>query len=99
MNFRECLFLSLGERIRSIAIRTTQVAGGEANENARQTGEGAFALQTQVNFVDDKRIGHAKTLTDWRRSGRLICLRTDRGLGLFVTFLENIIGVPVNIVG
>ena len=40
----------------------TQVARGEPDEDAGQPGERAFALQTQVDFVDDQRFGHQNSL-------------------------------------
>lgn len=58
-NFIERFLFAFGEGVGGIAERTAQVAAGEADENARQPGKGAFTLQAQVDFVDDERCGHA----------------------------------------
>ena len=58
-DFRQSHFPAFFEGISGVAIRAAQVAGGEPDENARQTCECAFALQTQVDFVDDQCVGHA----------------------------------------
>jgi hypothetical protein len=54
----ERLLAALGEGIRSVAIRAAEIAGGEPDKNALQPGEGAFALEAQVDFVDDQRVRH-----------------------------------------
>ena len=56
-------FLAFGEGIGGVAVGATEVAGGEADEDARQAGEGAFALQAQIDFVDDEGTGHGGSLT------------------------------------
>ena len=57
-NFRQRHFFAFGEGVGGVAIGAAQVAGGEPDENARQPGKGAFALQAQIDFVDDQRVGH-----------------------------------------
>ena len=42
-----------------IAVGAPKVAGGQADENTGQTRKGALALQAQVNFVYDQRLGHS----------------------------------------
>ena len=61
-NFRERLFFALGEGVGGVAVGAAQVAGGEPDEDARQAGEGAFALEAQIDFVDDEGAGHARSL-------------------------------------
>ena len=61
-NVGERFLFSFRERVGGVAIRAAKVAGGEADENARQPGEGAFPLQAQIDFVDDERFGHAEKL-------------------------------------
>ncbi len=51
---------SAAEGIGGVAVRAAQVAGGEAHEDAGEAGEGAFALQAGVDFVDKKRRDHGK---------------------------------------
>lgn len=53
LNFGECAFFPFGEGISSIAVRTAQITGGQADKDAWQAGKSAFALQAQVNLVDD----------------------------------------------
>lgn len=52
-DLHEGLFFSLSKRVSGVAIRTPQVTGGETDEHARQAGKSAFALQAQVDFIDD----------------------------------------------
>jgi len=52
------LFFAFGERVGGVAVGATEVAGGEADENAGQAGEGALTLQAQVDFVDVECLGH-----------------------------------------
>jgi len=54
-DFRHFHFPALGESIRSVAIRAAQIAGGQPDENARQTSKGAFPLQAQIDFIDYQR--------------------------------------------
>ena len=54
----ERLFFAFGEGIGGIAIGAAQVAGGETDEDARQAGKSAFALQAQIDLVDDECVGH-----------------------------------------
>ena len=68
-DFRERSFFTFGEGIRGVAIRAAQIAGGEPDENARQPGKGAFALQAQINFVDDERVGHTGSVAGRRQKG------------------------------
>ena len=51
-DFRDSHFFALGEGVRGVAIRAAEIAGGQARENARQTGERAFPLHAQINFVN-----------------------------------------------
>ena len=53
-NLGQRFFLSFREGIGGVAIGAAQIAGGKTDENARQPGEGAFALQAQIDFVDDE---------------------------------------------
>jgi hypothetical protein len=73
-NFRQRLFFAFGEGVSRVAIRAAQIAGGEPDENARQTGEGAFALQAQIDFVDDEGASHAASLARWLENGNAIAL-------------------------
>ena len=57
-DFLQRHFFAFGEGVGGVAIGAAQIAGGEPDENARQAGEGAFALQAQIDFVDDQRVGH-----------------------------------------
>ena len=54
----ERLFFAFGEGVGGVAVGAAQVAGGEADEYARQPGKGAFTLEAQVDFVYDERVGH-----------------------------------------
>src|SRR5690349_13504347 len=54
--------LSVREGISSIAIGAAEIASSQPHENARQPGESALALQTQVDFVDDQCVRHGPTL-------------------------------------
>ncbi len=49
MDFRldivECSFRALRKGVSRVAVGAAEVAGGEADEDARQPGERAFALQ------------------------------------------------------
>ena len=51
-------FLSLGECVGRVAVRAAKVASGQPHKDARQAGKRAFALDAQINFVNDERIGH-----------------------------------------
>jgi hypothetical protein len=44
-DFVEGEFVTFGECVGSVTVRATEVAGGKADENAREPGEGAFALE------------------------------------------------------
>ena len=57
-DLRELHAVTLFEGVGGIAVGTAQIAGSETNENAGQAGEGAFALQAQVNFIDHQRVRH-----------------------------------------
>ena len=61
-HFTEFTLLSFGERVSRVAIGATQIARSESHEDARQTGESAFALQTQIDFVDDQRFRHVQKI-------------------------------------
>ncbi len=41
-----------------VAIGAAEIAGGEADENAGETGKGAFSLNAQIDFVYDEVAGH-----------------------------------------
>ena len=66
LHFRQnlCQFalFSLGEGVGGVAVGTAQVAGGKPEEHARQAGKSAFALQAQIDFVDNEGVGHARSL-------------------------------------
>ena len=51
-------FSPLRESISGIAIGAAKIAGGKTNKDAGQPGPGAFALKTQVNFIDCQCVGH-----------------------------------------
>ena len=70
-NFRERFLFTFSEGVGGVAIRTAQVARGEAHENARQPGEGAFTLQAQVNLIDNQRFGHAENLAQMQKLNRI----------------------------
>src|SRR5438132_9494543 len=63
-NIPERPFFTLVERVSRVAIRTTQIARGQPHKNAGQSGEGAFALDAQINFVDDERVAHARNFVE-----------------------------------
>ena len=50
--------LAAGESVRGVAVGAAEVAAGEPDEGARQPGEGALALNAQVDFVNQQRVGH-----------------------------------------
>ena len=62
---RQRFFLPLLERVGRIAIGAAQITRGEPDKNARQSCERAFALQAQVNLIDDECIGHQSSLRGW----------------------------------
>ena len=78
-DFGERTLASLGKGIRSIAIGAAQIARREPHKDARQPGEGAFALQAQVDFIDDQRVGHTRTVTADRA---LVNLETEAGMDI-----------------
>jgi len=59
------------ESIGGVAVRTAQIASGQAHKDAGQPREGTFALKTQIDLVDDQCFGHAtnSTITANRRTG------------------------------
>ena len=68
-HFRQRLFFALREGIRGVAIGAAQVARRQPYENAGQTGKGAFALQAQIDFVDDECFRHFVQSNGWRGIG------------------------------
>ena len=61
-NLRERLLFALGEGVGGVAVGTAEVAAGQPDENARQPGKGAFALQAQINLIDDNSANHGPIL-------------------------------------
>jgi hypothetical protein len=53
LDLGKCALLPFSKCVSSITIGTTQVAGGQADKDARQPRERALSLQAQVNLVDD----------------------------------------------
>lgn len=53
VNFFQGLFFAFSKGVGGIAIGAAEIAGGQADKNAGEAGEGAFALQAQVDFIDD----------------------------------------------
>src|SRR5438445_10607454 len=53
---------SFAEGIGRIAIRATEIAGRQPHEDARQACKSAFALQAQVDFINDERLGHRRSI-------------------------------------
>ena len=64
-NFLERHFRTFGEGVSRVAIRAAKITGGEADKNARQAREGAFALQAEIDFVDDQCFGHPAVNVRW----------------------------------
>lgn len=56
------LFCPFGEGVGGVAVGAAEVAGGQPHKDAGQTGESAFALEAQVNFVDYQCFGHGRSL-------------------------------------
>lgn len=54
----ELRFCSLCKSISGVAVRTAKVARRQPHKNAGQPRKGAFALQAEIDFVDDERVGH-----------------------------------------
>ena len=54
----------------SAAVSAAQVAAGEPDEDARQPGPGAFALDAQEDFTYDKRVGHGSNLAGDSQNGK-----------------------------
>jgi len=52
--FRQRHAMPFAESIGSVAIRTAQVAGRQPDEHAGKTREGAFALLTHVNLINEQ---------------------------------------------
>ena len=80
-DFLQRHLFAFGEGVGGVAVGAAQVAGGEPDENARQPGEGAFALQAQIDFVDDQRVGHGdqfNSIAAKRHQIRNIQFRTGR---------------------
>jgi hypothetical protein len=65
----QSFFLSFGKGICGVAIRAAQIARRKTDENAWQPGEGAFALQAQIDFVDDEGAAHASNLAEPAENG------------------------------
>jgi hypothetical protein len=61
-DIREGEFAAFGECVGGVAVGATEVASGKADENAGEAGEGAFALEAQVDLVDNERVGHLRVL-------------------------------------
>jgi len=72
LNLRKRSFLSFSKCIGGVAIGTAQVTGGQADKDAGQSGKGAFALQAQVNLVDDQSVGHQRECTGSERNGKAV---------------------------
>ena len=70
-NFFHRLLFTLRERIRRVAIRAAEIARRQPHEHARQPGESAFALQAEIDFVDDQRVGHERRLKHQAQSSKL----------------------------
>ena len=67
-DIRQRLPLPFGKRIGRVAVGAAQVTRGKPDEDARQPCKGALALQAQIDFIDDQRLGH-----------RLQCKQRTRG--------------------
>ena len=73
----------MGEGVGGVAIRAAQIASCEPDENARQAGEGAFALQAQIDFIDDERVGHDCSVARRReKEMRALIFRRERPVGM-----------------
>lgn len=57
-------FFPFCESICRVAIRAAQITPRQADEDARQTREGAFALQAQVYFVDNQCLAHTPNFVE-----------------------------------
>jgi hypothetical protein len=70
-NFLERAAFAFRESVGGIAIGAAQVASGQTHKHTGQPCESAFALETEINLVDDQSIGHAanSTITANRRTG------------------------------
>ena len=73
-NRAEFKTLAFGERIRGIAVRATEVASGEADKNTGPPGPGTFALDTEVDFIDDQAFGHDMQCKTGRGEWRFLIL-------------------------
>jgi hypothetical protein len=63
LDFLKRLLSALRKRVRGIAIRTPEIAGRKANENAWQARKGAFTLQAKIYFVHDQHFRHKSKLS------------------------------------
>jgi len=70
LNLLKAAFLSFSEGIGCVAIRASQIAGRQPDEDARQSRKRAFALQAQVNLVDDYCVRHQRECTGTWRNGK-----------------------------
>ena len=61
-DFRQGYFPALGEGVGGVAIGAAQIAGSQAHEDTGPAGPGAFALQAEINLVDDQSPGHPGSL-------------------------------------
>ena len=59
---------SLGEGVGGVAVGTPEVAPGQSDEDAGESGKGAFPLQAQIDLVDDQASTHGRGLSG--RGGR-----------------------------
>ena len=50
--------------IGGVTPSAAEITAGEADENARPTGEGRFALDAVENFVDNECVSHGGRLTN-----------------------------------
>jgi len=67
-NIRERTALTLGEGVSGVAVGTTEITSGQSHKNAREAGEGAFTLQTEIDFIDDETAWHVVEARDfWAR--------------------------------
>jgi hypothetical protein len=59
-NRLERLAFTFGKGVGGVAIRAAEIAGGEPDKDARQTGKSALTLDTDVDFVDSQGHAHRK---------------------------------------
>ena len=56
-------FGAFTKRICRVAVGAPQITSGEPDKNARQPGKGAFALQAEIDFIDDQRVRHPQSIS------------------------------------